>query len=54
MCCIMAVTVSVDNKNLSTCMQLMIQVVLDIVEAHCSVIREQKSLLSNSRNIDVV
>ena len=28
MCCIMAVTVSVDNKNLSTRMQLLIQVVL--------------------------
>ena len=27
MCCIMAVTVSVDNKNLSTCMQLLIQMV---------------------------
>ena len=25
----------------------------DIVEAHCCVIRERKSLLSNSRNIDV-
>ena len=27
--------------------------VRNIVEAHCCIIREQKSLLSNSRNIDI-
>ena len=27
---------------------------VDIVEAHCCVIREQKSFPSNSRNIDVI
>ena len=56
----MQVTFS-DHKEVSSikftccdCILIMLHLVWNIVEAHCCVISERKSFLSNSRNLDEI
>ena len=51
----------IDHKEVSSikftccdCILIMLHLVWNIVEAHCGVISERKSFLSNSRNIDEI